>query len=89
MAGLVLRKAQALFASRRCYGSGKDECGRAIVLADRVYVYDNSVDDVEAQLCTRTRAGRLRKIYCDLPQWVADSVEGLPRDPDFVDLRAA
>lgn len=28
----------------------------AIELADRVYLYDNSVDDVEARLCARTQA---------------------------------
>lgn len=59
-----------------------------IALADRVYVYDNSIDDVEARLCARTRDGLLAKIYGPLPEWVADTVEPLPRTPDFVDLRA-
>ncbi len=35
----------------------------AIRLADRVYVYDNSIDSVEAQLLARTREGALRKLY--------------------------
>ena len=39
----------------------------AALLADRVYVYDNSIDGVEARLCGRTQEGRLRKIYGDLP----------------------
>jgi hypothetical protein len=34
----------------------------AIALADRVYIYDNSVDAVEARLFTRTQNGLLRKI---------------------------
>lgn len=61
----------------------------AIRLADRVYVYDNSIDDVEARLCARTHAGQLHKIYGPLPSWVADAIEHLERHPDFVDARAA
>lgn len=61
----------------------------AIVLADRVYIYDNSLDGVEARLCARTQDGQLRKIYGALPEWVADAVLTLDRHPDFVDLRAA
>lgn len=61
----------------------------AIRLADRVYVYDNSVDGVEAQLCFRTQDGLLRKIYGAMPQWVADAAAPLARHPQFVDMRAA
>jgi predicted ABC-type ATPase len=60
--------------------------GSAIALADRVYIYDNSVDAVEARLCARTQDGLLRKIYGALPQWIADAVGPLERHPDFVDL---
>ncbi|MBX3192683.1 MAG: zeta toxin family protein [Labilithrix sp.] len=61
----------------------------AIKLADRVYVYDNSVDDQEAALCARTQAGQLRKIYGPLPAWIDDAIEPLERHPEFVDARAA
>jgi predicted ABC-type ATPase len=61
----------------------------AMALADRVYIYDNSVDGVEARLCARTQEGLLRKIYGPLPEWVADAVLSLQRHPQFVDLRAA
>lgn len=61
----------------------------AIRLADRVYVYDNSVDGAEAQLCARTQEAHLRKIYARLPEWVEAAVTPLPRHADFVDLRAA
>ena len=61
----------------------------AIALADRVYVYDNSIDGVEARLCARTQSGELRKVYGLLPEWVADAVDPLPRSGDFVDLRGA
>lgn len=61
----------------------------AIRIADRVYVYDNSVDGVEARLCARTEDGALRKIYGELPTWVNDVIESVPRHPRFEDLRAA
>lgn len=61
----------------------------AVELCDRVYVYDNSVDDVEARLCARTQEQRLRKIYGPLPTWVEDATAGMPRHSEFVDLRAA
>jgi predicted ABC-type ATPase len=61
----------------------------AIRLSDRVYVYDNSVENVEARLCIRTQDGLLRKVYGPLPDWVADAAQGLERHPEFVDMRAA
>jgi predicted ABC-type ATPase len=60
-----------------------------IQLADRVYVYDNSVDDIEARLCARTQDGGLRKIYGSLPRWVANTIGPLDRHAEFVDERAA
>ena len=60
--------------------------GAAIALADRVYIYDNSVDAVEARLCARTQDGLLRKIYGPLPQWIADAVTSLEKHTEFVDL---
>lgn len=59
-----------------------------IRLCDRVYVYDNSIDDVEARLCARTEGSHLRKIYGPLPEWVEAAVLGLERHPQFVDVRA-
>jgi predicted ABC-type ATPase len=59
----------------------------AIELADREYIYDNSVDDVEARLCARTHEGTLRKVYGPLADWVADAVDMLPRHTGFLDLR--
>lgn len=57
-------------------------------VADRVYVYDNSVDGTEARLCARTQGGLLRKVYGALPRWVEEAVGPLERDAEFVDLRA-
>jgi predicted ABC-type ATPase len=61
----------------------------AISVADRAYVYDNSVDDADARLCVRTTEGLLRKVYGTLPAWVEDAALPLPRHADFVDMRAA
>jgi predicted ABC-type ATPase len=61
----------------------------AIGLADRVYIYDNSVEGTEAHLFARTQDGLLRKIYGPLPEWIADAVLPLPRHPEFVDLGGA
>lgn len=61
----------------------------AIRLAHRVYLFDNSVDGIEARLCARLQDGALRKIYGPLPRWVESSVDGLAKHPAFVDGRAA
>ena len=58
-----------------------------IRLADRAYVYDNSIDEVDARLCVRTQEGLLRKVYGDLPQWVTDAVSNLGQHAQFVDMR--
>jgi predicted ABC-type ATPase len=60
-----------------------------IRIADRVYVYDNSVDGTEARLCLRTQDGLLRKVYGSLPEWIADAASALEPHPQFVDLRSA
>ena len=43
---------------------------RCAALADRVYVYDNSIEDTEARLLFRMTEGRLFKRYMDdIPLW--------------------
>lgn len=71
------------------YGRSLANLSAVIRLADRVYVYDNSVDGVEARLCARTSDGALRKVYGALPDWIADTVDPLPRHAEFVDMRDA
>ena len=45
-------------------------CKRVAAIADRVYVYDNSVDDAEARLLFRMTDGLLFKCYTDdIPLW--------------------
>ena len=45
-------------------------CKRCAAIADRVYVYDNSVDDVDARLLFRMTNGLPIKQYVeDIPEW--------------------
>lgn len=45
-------------------------CAEVSKLADRTYVYDNSVDDAEAQLLFRIVNGELFKLYTEtIPEW--------------------
>ena len=45
-------------------------CKRCAALADRVYIYDNSIDDADARLLFRMPDGQLCKQYTDdLPEW--------------------
>ena len=45
-------------------------CKRVAAIADRVYVYDNSIDDAEARLLFRMTDGKLFKQYTDdIPEW--------------------
>lgn len=45
-------------------------CKRCFSLADRVYVYDNSIDDADARLLFRMTDGQLFKQYTDdIPEW--------------------
>jgi predicted ABC-type ATPase len=59
----------------------------AIAVSDRVYVYDNSIDRVEARLCLRTEDGALRKVYGPLPDWVVEAIRDVGPHPELVDLR--
>jgi predicted ABC-type ATPase len=55
----------------------------AIAIADRVYIYDNSLENTEAALCVRVVDGKIRKVYQNLPLWVEDAIEGVEKHPDF------
>jgi predicted ABC-type ATPase len=59
----------------------------AIAIADRVYIYDNSIENTEATLCARVSDGMIRKIYVDLPVWVTDAIADLGHHPKFEDAR--
>ncbi len=59
----------------------------AAEIADRVYAYDNSVEEREAVLCARTANGELRKVYGPLPEWVENALGALPRSAAYEDKR--
>ncbi|HEY3817783.1 MAG TPA: hypothetical protein VGL81_11455 [Polyangiaceae bacterium] len=59
------------------YARSMGHLDAAIRLADRVYVYDNSIDGIDASLCVRTQEG------------ISDAVRPLGRHAQFVDVRAA
>jgi predicted ABC-type ATPase len=44
-------------------------CGLLVPVADRLYVYDNSVDNVFPQLLFRTTDGKLTKQYAPVNNW--------------------
>ena len=45
-------------------------CKRCVAFADRIYVYDNSVDDEDARLLFRMSYGKLIKCYTqEIPEW--------------------
>ena len=47
-----------------------------IVIAGRVYVYDNSIDDTEARLLFRMTDGKLFKRYTDdIPLWAQTIID--------------
>ena len=51
-------------------------CKRVAAITDRVYVYDNSVDDAEARLLFRMTDGLLFKRYTDdVPLWAQTIIE--------------
>ena len=50
-------------------------CKRVVAIADRVYVYDNSVDDAEARLLFRMTDGKPFKRYTDdIPLWAQNII---------------
>ncbi len=44
---------------------------------DRLYLYDNSVDDAEARLVLRASEGKIIRIYQEPPQWMSPIIGGL------------
>ena len=51
-------------------------CKRCSALADRVYIYDNSIDDADARLLFRMTDGQLFKQYTDdIPEWAKTLID--------------
>lgn len=47
-------------------------CSVAAQIADRAYIYDNSVDNASAKLLFRTSEGKLVKLYGDINPWAQE-----------------
>lgn len=59
-------------------------------VAQRVYVYDNSVDGADARLFARVADGVVRRTYAEpRPAWIDSALAGLPRHPEHRDPRTA
>lgn len=53
------------------------QCAAIAPWVDRLYLYDNSVDDAEAKLVLRAGEGQLVKMYQEAPEWMAPIIESL------------
>lgn len=58
-------------------------CSVAARIADRAYVYDNSVDDASAQLLFRTSEGKLIKHYGDINPWASEILREIDKGGDW------
>lgn len=52
-------------------------CSVAARIADRSYIYDNSVDNAPAQILFRTSEGNLTKQYGEINPWVLEILRQL------------
>lgn len=58
------------------YAKSIGNCRVASRIADRTYVYDNSVEDTDAKLVFRMTKGELRKVYVEqIPEWALPILE--------------
>lgn len=57
-------------------------CSVAARIADRAYIYDNSVDNASAQLVFRTSEGKLIRHYGDINPWALEILREI--DPKFL-----
>ncbi|OGR01311.1 MAG: AAA family ATPase [Deltaproteobacteria bacterium RIFOXYD12_FULL_50_9] len=59
------------------YTKSLANCSVVIRMADRAYVYDNSVDDVPARLLFRTAEGRMIRNYGQINPWAQEIAQSL------------
>jgi predicted ABC-type ATPase len=59
------------------YGKSMANCCVAVRIADRAYLYDNSVDYAEPKLLFRVSDGRLAKVYTEVNAWASNVLESL------------
>jgi predicted ABC-type ATPase len=51
------------------YGKSIANCCTCINFVDRAYIYDNSLEDIDASLLFRTKDGKIIKEYREINQW--------------------
>ena len=60
------------------YYSSLKNISKAMEIADRVYLYDNSIENKEPRLILRTADGKIAKRYTDhIPDWVKAIIKGV------------
>lgn len=60
------------------YYSSLKNISKAIEIADRIYLYDNSIENKEPRLILRTADGKIAKRYTDhIPDWVKAIIKGV------------
>jgi predicted ABC-type ATPase len=63
------------------FGKSIANCAQLASVVDRLYVYDNSVDNASPQLCFRASEGQLNKSYLPVPDWAQSIFERVPATP--------
>ena len=64
------------------YARSLANCLAAIRLADRAYLYDNSVENATARLLFRTVDGKLHKHYGAMNPWALEILNAITADPE-------
>ncbi|MBI4756758.1 MAG: zeta toxin family protein [Betaproteobacteria bacterium] len=66
------------------YGRSLANCSVAARLADRTYLYDNSVDDAPARMLFRLSDGKLIKRYGDINSWASEVLQEVAAESEPV-----
>lgn len=51
------------------------QCSVVAPWVDRLYLYDNSIDEAEATLILRANKGKIHKLYQAAPEWMSPIIE--------------
>jgi predicted ABC-type ATPase len=71
------------------YSKSIANCAVAASIADRSYVFDNSIDNRQARLIFRTRAGKIVKFYAEVPTWAQIIVNTLSGSTKIIESNGA
>ncbi len=62
------------------YAKSIANCSQVAQIVDRMYVYDNSVDNDFPKLLFRTAEGKVKKIYTEVNAWAKEILNVLPQE---------